>query len=64
MKIYCLTNTGKFLPENYLNSSLYLTKETQFQLIVEKEYTVYALYIWRQNVWYYICDECYTYFPN
>lgn len=63
MKVRCLANTGEFLPENYLDSSLYRTKETEFNLIVGKEYVVYALYIWQKNIWYYICDERFTYFP-
>ena len=63
MKVCCLANTGEFLPENYLDSSLYRTKETEFKLIVGKEHTVYALYIGKNNVWDYICDERYTYFP-
>ncbi|NER03768.1 MAG: hypothetical protein F6K17_14650 [Okeania sp. SIO3C4] len=63
MKVCCLANTGEFLPESYLDSSLYRTKETEFNLIVGKEYVVYGLYIWQKNIWYYICDERFTYFP-
>ncbi|MBD2770832.1 hypothetical protein [Iningainema tapete] len=63
MKIRCIANTGEIIPENYLNPAVFLTKETKFQLIVGKEYTVYALYKWQQEVWYYICDERYTYYP-
>lgn len=63
MKIRCIANTGASLPESYLDSSLYRTKETEFKLIVGKEYVVYAIHEARANVWYYICDERYTYYP-
>lgn len=63
MKIRCIANTGAFLTKNYLNPAVFLTEETKFQLVVGKEYTVYALYQWQQEVWYYICDERYTYYP-
>ncbi len=43
MKIICLRNTGDVIPEKYLNPALYLTKETEFKLIINKVYTVYAL---------------------
>lgn len=63
MKIRCIANTGKSLPESYLDPALYRTQETQFQLIVGKEYIVYALDSWQGDLWYYICDERYTYYP-
>lgn len=63
MKIRCIANTGADLPDSYFLTHLYYTKETEFQLIVGKEYIVYALYEWQGKVWYYICDERYTYFP-
>ncbi len=63
MKIRCIAKTGAVLPEKYLDPSLYRTKETEFKLIVGKEYVVYALYAWEGEIWYYICDERYTYYP-
>ena len=63
MKIICLRNTGDVIPEKYLNPALYLTKETEFKLIINKVYTVYALESQQGEIWYYICDERYTYFP-
>ncbi|MEO6860969.1 MAG: hypothetical protein ABI180_05445 [Microcoleus sp.] len=63
MKIRCIANKGADLPENYLTPPLDITKETEFKLIVGKEYTVYAISEWQGNLGYYICDERYTYYP-
>ncbi|NER32676.1 MAG: hypothetical protein F6J93_01110 [Oscillatoria sp. SIO1A7] len=63
MKIRCIAKTGADLPERYFLPHLCYKKEMEFQLIVGKEYTVYALYELQGMVWYYICDESYTYFP-
>jgi hypothetical protein len=63
MKIRCIANKGADLPENYLNPPLDITKETEFKLIVGKEYTVYGISQWQGNLGYYICDERYTYYP-
>ncbi|NET59936.1 MAG: hypothetical protein F6K47_28445 [Symploca sp. SIO2E6] len=64
MKIRCIANTGKDLPENYLDPAVYLTKDTEFQLTVGKEYTVYSFKVWQETVWYYICDDAYLYYPQ
>lgn len=63
MKIRCIANTGAALPDSYFLPHLCYKKETEFQLIVGKEYIVYALYEWSGKIWYYICDERYTYYP-
>ena len=63
MKIRCIANTGADLPESYFLPHLSYKKETEFQLRVGKEYIVYALYEWEGKIWYYICDERYTYYP-
>ena len=63
MKIRCIANTGADLPESYFLPHLDYKKETEFQLTLGKEYIVYALYEWEGKIWYYICDERYTYYP-
>lgn len=63
MKIRCIANKGTELPENYLNPPLDITPETEFKLIIGKEYIVYAISQWQGNLSYYICDERYTYYP-
>ena len=63
MKIRCIANKGAYLPESYLNPPLDMTKETEFKLIIGKEYIVYAISEWQGNLSYCICDERYTYYP-
>ena len=63
MKICCLANTGLFLPETYLKPEFSYTTELEFPLTVGQEYIVYALKEWQGNIWYYICDDNYTYYP-
>ena len=63
MKIRCIANTGANLPESYFLPHLGYKKESEFQLSVDKEYIVYALYEWEGKIWYYICDDRYTYYP-
>jgi hypothetical protein len=46
MKIRGIANQGAYLPESYLNPPLDITKETEFKLIVGKEYIVYAVSEW------------------
>lgn len=43
MKIRCIANQGAYLPETYLNPPLDITKETEFKLIVGKEYILSML---------------------
>ena len=64
MQIRCIANTGEFLSETYLDPAVGRTKQTEFQLTIGKEYTVYALYQWQGSIWYYICDDGYTYYPQ
>jgi len=63
MKIRCIANKGTELPEIYLNPPLDITKETEFKLIIGKEYIVYAISEWQGNLSYCICDERFTYYP-
>ncbi len=64
MRIRCIANSGTFLSETYLDPAVGRTKETEFQLTIGKSYTVYALYQWQGSIWYYICDDGYTYYPQ
>jgi hypothetical protein len=63
MKIRCIANKGTQLPEIYVNPPLDITAETEFKLIVGKEYIVYAISQWQGNLLYCICDERFTYYP-
>lgn len=64
MKVCCISNTGVSLPDSYIISDLGYNLETQFQLTLGREYLVYAIYEWQGNVWYYICDDNYSYYPQ
>ncbi|NEQ41548.1 MAG: hypothetical protein F6K40_37285 [Okeania sp. SIO3I5] len=63
MKIRCIGNTGAFLPENYLDQKRGYTKELKLPLTIGKEYVVYAIYERQQQVWYYIADDNFMYYP-
>jgi hypothetical protein len=40
-----------------------LDADTEFPLEVGKAYVVFALTVYRGYVWYYLCNENYTYYP-
>jgi hypothetical protein len=63
MKVCCIANSGEFLPETYLKPDLYYDNNTTFALTIGKEYVVYAFSEWQGNLWYYICDDNYAYYP-
>ena len=63
MKIRCLAHTGLALRSTYLKPEFGYTKELEFPVTVGQEYIVYALKEWQGNIWYYICDDNYTYYP-
>ncbi len=63
MIIRCIANTGASLPDDYIEPAIGYTKEIQFSLTVGREYVVYAFREWRGTIWYYICDDNYSYYP-
>lgn len=63
MRIKCVANKGADLPEECLDPSGGFTREHKFALEIGKEYNVYAITLFRGYVWYYICDEDYSYYP-
>ncbi|MEZ2232167.1 hypothetical protein [Microcoleus sp.] len=63
MIIRCIANTGEYLPENYIDPARGYTKKIKLPLTVGKEYVVYAIRAWQGIVWYYICDDNYSYYP-
>ena len=63
MIIRCIANTGEDLPENYIDPARGYTKKIELPLTVGKEYVVYAIRAWQGIVWYYICDDNYSYYP-
>ncbi len=63
MKIRCIANTGASLPDDYIEPAIGYTKDIQFSLTIGKEYVVYAFREWQGSIWYYICDDNYSYYP-
>ncbi|EGK88673.1 hypothetical protein D0A34_17570 [Microcoleus vaginatus PCC 9802] len=63
MKIRCIANTGESLPEKYIDPPRGYTRKVELPLTIGKEYVVYAIRSWQRIVWYYICDDNYSYYP-
>ncbi len=63
MKIRCIANTGASLPESYLDSRRGYTPDREFPITVGQEYIVYAFSVKQGQVWYYICEDNYMYYP-
>jgi hypothetical protein len=63
MRVKCNFNTGRSLPDDLIDESWGLNRSTSFPLIECKEYNVYAMTVVKGYIWYYICDETYTFYP-
>jgi|SRR5579883_1782657 len=63
MRVRCTNNSGKALPARLRNIELGFTEGTRFHLTLGTEYVVYALTIFLGDIWYYICDDSYSYYP-
>ena len=63
MKVKCIFNKGSSLPKDLLGNYSGFKENTVFPLVLEKEYLVYGIIMHRGYVWYYLCDEDYTYYP-
>jgi hypothetical protein len=63
MKIKCISKYATELPEELIRPELSLGRDRVFSLEVGKEYTVYGITCYLGCLWYYICDEDYTYYP-
>lgn len=63
MRVKCVANKGSNLPEDILGRSSGFHKETEFPLVVGKDYVVYGITLHLGYVWYYLEDEHYAYYP-
>ena len=63
MKLICISNEGSYLPVGYLDSRYGLNYNSRFALIEGKEYIVYGITLFLGHLWYYLCDENYSYYP-
>ncbi|MEK6302975.1 MAG: hypothetical protein AABO41_19870 [Acidobacteriota bacterium] len=65
MKVVCVSNSGKSLPRNYLDSRRGYDSASEFPITVGQEYVVYALALRKnEQVWYYISDDDGLYYPH
>lgn len=63
MRVKCIKNRGAALPKDCLDPISGFDEKTRFALIIGKEYIVYGFTLYLGYVWYYLCDENYTYYP-
>src|SRR5438445_3690622 len=63
MKIDCISKSAKDLPSELLKPELGIQPDKTFSLVIGKVYVVYGLTLFCGHVWFYICDEDYTYYP-
>ncbi len=57
MKVKCLYNTGKGLPEVYRENKY--DTNSEFQVTINKEYFVYGITTIKKYNWFLICDDTY-----
>ncbi len=61
MKAVCVTNKVSMLPREITQN--YSSSSDLFSILIEKEYTVYAITEFFGHIWYCICDEDYSSYP-
>jgi hypothetical protein len=64
MKVKCLSNSGADLPMTCRDPQSGFNEDTKFPLKLNKEYQVYGFTLFLGHVWYYLCDEHFTYYPR
>jgi hypothetical protein len=62
MRIKCVENKVAKLPEEIIKN--YSISDSNFPILIGKEYVVYGMTVHLGYVWYYICDEIYSYYPT
>jgi hypothetical protein len=64
MRVKCLSRSAKDLPiELHRHPECNLTSKTTFDVVVGKEYVVYAMTTHLESLWYYIRDEPFIGYP-
>jgi hypothetical protein len=62
MKIICIKNSKESLPASILGR--YKLSYEILPLVEGKEYVIYALRVYLGHIWYCLCDEHFTFYPN
>jgi hypothetical protein len=63
MRVKCIANRNKALPKEWNNIDGGGWKNREFDLIIDKEYLVFAISVHAGFVSFCLCDESYTYYP-
>ncbi len=63
MKIECISNSANELPDELIRPDLGLGRDHIFSLKIGEQYVVYGITCYLGHLWYYVCDESYTYYP-
>lgn len=63
MLIQCIYKHTNDVPADRLFEINIALKPREFDLIINKHYQVYGLILHEGCIWYYICDESYSYYP-
>jgi hypothetical protein len=63
MKVECVSRSADALPAEMIRPDWGLAADSQFPLVVGKQYVVYGITLALGHLWYYLCDEGYTYYP-
>lgn len=63
MIVKCKAKWGKDLPEKCQQPEDGFGIDHEFSLILGNYYIVYGITLWRGYIWYYLCDESYSYYP-
>ncbi len=63
MKVRCIGNLGSNLPPALPDPTSNRDENTLFPLTIGRTYVVYGLTVYRSFLWYYLCDDEFTYFP-
>jgi hypothetical protein len=64
MRVKCLSNLGTDLPETCRDPQSGFREDTKFAVELNKEYQVYGFTLFLGHIWYYLCDEHFTYYPR
>lgn len=64
MIVKCIAKNGSSLPETCRDSKSGFREDTVFPLQLDKSYQVYGFTLFLGHIWFYICDEHYTYYPR
>lgn len=57
MKVRCKANKGAALPLSCLDEAIGIIASSDFPITVDRDYTVYAITVYKGSTWYYVLDD-------